>query len=97
MNYYAKPATQDWKGLDNYEMSCEVQWALYRPSYSKCARINYKQSRVSIQTKNYALVLTNLSVKYNMQVQGYILPQMEELQEHYLRVAPSVHHERMVD
>jgi hypothetical protein len=97
MNYYAKPAMQGWKELGSYEMSCEVQWALYRPSYSKYARIKYKHSMVQIQMQNYALVLTNLSVKYNMQVQDYILPQMEELQEHYLRVAPSVHHELMED
>ena len=88
---------QDWKELDNYEMSCEVQCALYRPNYNKYARIKYKHSMVQIQMQNYALVLTNLSVEYNMQVQDYILPQMEELQEHYLRVAPSVHHELMED
>ena len=87
---------QDWKELDNYEMSCEVHWALYRPNYSKYARIKYKHSMVQIQMQNYALVLTNLSVNY-MQVQDYSLPQMEEFQEHYLRVAPSVHHEVMED
>ena len=96
MNYYAKPAMQDWKELDNYEMSCEVQWALYRPNYNKYARIKYKHSMVQIQRQNYALVLTTLSVNY-MQVQDYILLQMEELQEHYVRVAPSVHHESMED
>ena len=97
MRYYAKPAMLDWKELDYYEMSCEAHWALYRPNYNKYARIKYKHSMVQIQMQNYALVLAILSVKYYMQGQDYILPQMEELQEHYLRVAPSVHHELMED
>jgi hypothetical protein len=51
---------------------------------------------VQIQMQDYALVLTILSVNY-MQLQDYIFLQMEELQDNYLRVAPSVHHEVMKD
>ena len=97
MNYYAKPAPQDRKELGNYKKSCEEQWANYKPSYSRCARINYKQSMVWIQIKNYAHELTTSNINYYMQVQDYILPQTEELQEHYSRVAPYVHHEVMED
>ena len=97
MKYYAKPAPLDKKDNNKYKMSCEEHWANYKTNYSKCDKINYKHSMVSIQIKNYALVLTTLSVNYYMQVQDYILPQTEELQEHYLRVAPYVHHEVMED
>ena len=86
MNYYAKPVSQDKKEVLNYKKRCVEQWANYKPSWRWCARIKYKHLTVWIQIKNYAHVLPTLSVSYYMdQVPQHILPQTEEVQEHYLQ------------
>ena len=85
------------KEQDYSEINCNVIWALYRLNYNKSARIKYMQFTEQIQMQHYSLVLTTLSVNYMQLVQLQDLPQMEEYQEHYLRVDLSVHHGLMED
>ena len=87
----------DWKEQGYSEINCDAIWALYRLNYNKSARIKHRHSTEQIQMQHYSLVLTTLSVNYMQPLQLQDLPQMEEYQEHYLRVAPSVHHEVMED